>query len=583
MQSRLFLQLQYNLLNTGGDFEHHINATIDERKVLSPQSTVTKRTVEYLEELRDTETVWLDELKIKVDGIRDWKTLDDDLQQRLGGLGFLNFAANGVQPNIDALNTRYQELYDIIDVAQNLRNRVRTMDANAKAQTNLDAVYIHHLRGMRRYIRRLLRQHGQEIVNISRASKSHWETVLSIEVKNADEKLDGDWVGPWQLGKGSHGVANIWVKQDANQVIVDVGLCPGLPFPHTDSSQRVVVKDTNNANGNDKAFDPGTSTWQSAGDMPLEVAVMLKLRDLASPNPIVSIRNWTNKITAHYANYSQLRYRIYTEYCSSGDLFHLSHMHHPRIQGSYLDEYFLWSLLDGLATAGQVLERGAPGEDKLGLSQIWDVVVHGDMKSDNIFLTENPGPLFPGYPMPKLGDFGLAVVFPKRNFNPDGWVSFHGSHAAPEQCKSDHLNPTGNTPYVPNSKANVWGVGFAMRELLGLTGNVQLWEDYGEGNPTSPPDFDQWVYAQYNTNSGRELLAIIRRCLQVNPANRPTFDEIRRKVVEQSVAEPDLGRVRDRKRGHEIAFGATMFRHPAPRTRRDRYAVGVAVDPAWFV
>ncbi|KXS99124.1 hypothetical protein AC578_3534, partial [Pseudocercospora eumusae] len=229
------------------------------------------------------------------------------------------------------------------------------------------------------------------------------------EARNVD--LSGSWMGPMFLGAGSHGSASVWIKQDANGRISD----------------RVTVKDTNNANPN---YLNTTAVVQPPEFMPMEAVAMLKLMDLPGSSSVVNIRNWRSKMFFQ----GSAGYRIYMEFCSGGDLWTQFRDFWPSSQ-TFMPEPYLWAIFDSLVTAGLLME----GDHLRDAARtLWDQIVHGDMKPDNVFLSENNSATFRGFPLAKLGDFGLATLFPQRDITPlTSWRAFSGpGYRAPEMAKT---------------------------------------------------------------------------------------------------------------------------------------------------
>jgi len=116
----------------------------------------------------------------------------------------------------------------------------------------------------------------------------------------------------------------------------------------------------------------------------------------------------------------------------------------------WIPEQFLWYVFECLCIAGLVLEHGEMEKNPMNN---WTPIVHRDMKVSNIFLGLPNEERYCRYPVPKLGDFGLALYLP------GGEVMDH-----------DLQGTKGNMPVEQNawfmlehdvawplsSKANVW-------------------------------------------------------------------------------------------------------------------------------
>ena len=130
--------------------------------------------------------------------------------------------------------------------------------------------------------------------------------------------------------------------------------------------------------------------------------------------------------------YPELRMiRIYQEYCAHGDLYNVLANHFTMQEtaaraedGSQLDfpipAVALWYFFQGLAAAACMLRYGKlPDEESRDALE--SAIVHRDIRPGNVFLAEpsNNGTSWPGIPVVKLGDFGLAEM------NPTGTVISH--------------------------------------------------------------------------------------------------------------------------------------------------------------
>ncbi|KAF7186650.1 G2-specific protein kinase nimA [Pseudocercospora fuligena] len=386
-----------------------------------------------------------------------------------------------------------------------------------------------------------------------RLGKKAKKALKQREARNVD--LSSSWMGPMFLGAGSHGTASIWIKQDAAGRISD----------------RVAVKDTNSLNPN---YLYASGVVQPPPAMPMEAVAMLKLIDLPGSSSIVNIRNWRSKMP--YG--TRPGHRIYMEFCSGGDLSDLFKNHWPRNQ-NFMPESFLWAVFDSLVTAGLLME-GAHLRDTA--RTIWDEIIHGDMKPDNVFVGENTSGTFRGFPLVKLGDFGIATIFPKAGLNPaDYWQPFSGpGYRAPEMAKiyRKSVNDV-NGSYAPKSAANVWGVGMIMRGILHRNPWANLWE----GPPNAPPGEPAmpWKPSDFTdplevNNYSQRLRDLIMSCLELVPENRPTFKQLRESILAEvgpDGTDPNLARLRDADPAADARFTTG-----GPPASVDKYAIGLAID-----
>lgn len=106
------------------------------------------------------------------------------------------------------------------------------------------------------------------------------------------------------------------------------------------------------------------------------------------------------------------------EYCPNGDgdKLLIQHVVLNQQQNSYIPEPAIWHIFNSLIKAGLTMERVFAGlNDQANARQLGEVV-HLDIKPDNVFFGDYPGPApelapnsFAMYPICKLGDFGLAT------------------------------------------------------------------------------------------------------------------------------------------------------------------------------
>lgn len=225
---------------------------------------------------------------------------------------------------------------------------------------------------------------------------------LVVRERRARGLLGPGWVGSWQLSTVSIGRSHLWLKQDRHGIIRD----------------RVVIKDTYfPATGSESLWeDPNLWTGgkpSDANSVPNEVQAMYNLRGKIGSETIVKIRNWRLRR-------AERMHRIMTEYCPDGDLFdrtmdgfsdrilfirqlrpdldlrapegvqilqelqdanHVTAFHAIRAETPYMvPEPFIWSVVEGLAIAGLLMQRG---ELDSGGIVSWDQIIHCDWKHEN--------------------------------------------------------------------------------------------------------------------------------------------------------------------------------------------------------
>ncbi|CZT17809.1 uncharacterized protein RCC_03645 [Ramularia collo-cygni] len=309
-----------------------------------------------------------------------------------------------------------------------------------------------------------------------------------------------DWVKGGVLGKGTYGESVVFLRQNADGVVTD----------------RIAIK-TSDIDPNDERL------WNSSGTAPTEATAMVQLQKCSNSECIVQIRNWA---VAH----NRFRHKIYMEFCPYGDLAALSD-HYKPVMGLRLDgfvpEPFAWCVLENLVKAGLLMRQGDLDQPIQG----WEGIVHRDMKPPNLFMADNPTDVYRNYPIPKLGDFGLAV-FPKPPATKYAWNQPIG-YMAPEQCNSRLLQPGQVLPPLTglplgspetglSSKSDVWAVGYVMWSLLTGKGVDPSYRQAMSPNGqfqrerTLQYSIDQTAYSPTLRNA-------IYRCLRYQPAERPNF------------------------------------------------------------
>lgn len=193
---------------------------------------------------------------------------------------------------------------------------------------------------------------------------------------------------------------------------------------------------------------------------PNEVAAMMNLRNcIGASRSIVKLRCWISRLLVS----KPPSYRLYLEYCPHGDLFgswakwyqlaEVCNDHEARDNGDFVPPYvaepFIWHLIECMATAGLLLEKGTLEEDQQAVT--WEEILHFDMKASNVFLASACEDRYRGYPTPKLGDFGLCTFVGRDDKRAPGQIGICGTtfNRGPEQVSADLVNGR-----VPTAKAN---------------------------------------------------------------------------------------------------------------------------------
>lgn len=224
------------------------------------------------------------------------------------------------------------------------------------------------------------------------------------------------------------------------------------------------------------------------------------------------------------------------EYCPNGDgdKLLIQHVVLNQQQNSYIPEPAIWHIFNSLIKAGLTMERVFAGlNDQANARQLGEVV-HLDIKPDNIFFGDYPGPApelapnsFAMYPICKLGDFGLAtyrrLAENQRNQEENLYIGRGApSFFAPEQKLDYHGRRRPNL----NTKTNVWGVGITVMALMNLNvaaGNLQFQQaETDESDPSLVPAFTPDAIAAYSP----ELRRMVQGCVQYRQEDRPSFTSL---------------------------------------------------------
>lgn len=436
--------------------------------------------------------------------------------------------------------------------------------------------------------------------------KAEAEKKLVVRTRRARGILGPSWVGSWQLPTVSTG-RSLWLKQDGHGIIRD----------------RVVIKDTFfPATGTESLWeDPNLWTGGSPNDansVPNEVQAMYNLRGKIGSETIVKIRNWRLRR-------AERMHRIMTEYCSHGDLFdqmadgfsdqilfirqlrpdldlrapegdeilqelqdphHVTALQALRADTPYMvPEPFIWSVVEALAIAGLLMERG---ELDSGSIVPWDQIIHCDWKHENLFVSPPHETRYLGYPQVKLGDFGFALIIEQNDTRaPENFANLGTAETmAPEQ----HMYTANDneTPKMMSSATNVYGAGTALWQLLSQSGIPLPTDTAGNtqqpilSDPNwyrrknfEPPALDGTATAYYSPT----LVALIRSMCRHDDQSRPTFNQIlkRTRAFVNSLDYPARGLREAPASDPRYAFGPYHLRRPR-HFRGDEYPLGLAMN-----
>lgn len=190
-------------------------------------------------------------------------------------------------------------------------------------------------------------------------------------------------------------------------------------------------------------------------------------------------------------------------------------------EGPSIPERFLWYTLECLCIAGLLFERGEMEQNPMS---DWDSIVHRDLKLSNVFLGLPSEQSFCRYPVPKIGDFGLAAYLTDGEMFPVEVVGTHGNY--PIEHNPDWMPALKMKPadWPMTSKANVWGFANIVASLvIGAEGFDYL----GDLRVHHEPTFEQPATDEYSDR----LLQLLRNCMSLRPDQRPDLVEVLRIAV----------------------------------------------------
>lgn len=222
---------------------------------------------------------------------------------------------------------------------------------------------------------------------------------------------------------------------------------------------------------------------------------------------------------------------IFLEYCPSGDL--VSYSDDLGVD-AYVPEIVLWKLLYQMADVFAFLHHGkgtAEFDPENPYKRPYSFV-HRDIKPENILLTGIPSTDRVNSIRKadfKLCDFGLAVKqYRGECAKPKGYLGTRDTQA-PE---------TAHHPYEATTKADLWSLGAMLHYLINSTDPLQgpcnndCDKVYSRNrccreSSTMDAGFREnaWTLPR-NKWYSKEIVGWIRRCLSVDPLNRPTAIEL---------------------------------------------------------
>ncbi|USW55552.1 Putative serine/threonine-protein kinase Atg1 [Septoria linicola] len=405
-----------------------------------------------------------------------------------------------------------------------------------------------------------------------------------VEMTDTDE-IEPAWHGRLELGRGSYGAAYLWLKTDARGKI----------------RERVVQKVCELTNMWSK------NVWWSNGapgnmgigrqTVPNEIRAHLALRRKPGSESVVELLNYNLRYADKAAD-------LYLEFCPFGDAYELLKQgYHSKSHGDrdkydfedhrseckFIPEPFCWSAFQSLVLAGLLMANGTTDTSSPNAADPeWRLIVHRDLKLDNVFLGIPARDRFRGYPQLKVADFGGAIFIPPNDSRPpeDLMTLATKDHSAPEMDCALRYGRRDELIVPQSSKTNVWGIGIILYRLLsGRHGPVHPssfpagYFQWALPSRREPPDFDESTRLFYSD----DLLNLVLACLRYDDRDRPTLEylirEVRRCTNPHSPEEDRAAGLKNRREndeGYEVGrWGLNV--------RRDGWRVGLALGEVGFV
>ncbi|KAG7193632.1 G2-specific serine/threonine protein kinase [Scheffersomyces spartinae] len=225
------------------------------------------------------------------------------------------------------------------------------------------------------------------------------------------------------------------------------------------------------------------------------------LRELNHPNIV--------KYYSHEHFLDRKLIHIYMEYCEGGDLAHC--IKRFKSCKERVPETFIWKVLIQILLALHKCHYGidAPKDNLLDLGDHSEptinnetVIIHRDIKPDNIFLTSSDKTI-------KLGDFGLAKMITSQN---DFAKTYVGTpyYMSPEVLMDN--------PYTP--VCDIWSLGCVIYELCTLQPPFQA-----KTHLQLQTKIKQGVLNPLPTCYSSQLQSVVDQCIVVDPNERAScFD-----------------------------------------------------------
>ena len=156
----------------------------------------------------------------------------------------------------------------------------------------------------------------------------------------------------------------------------------------------------------------------------------------------------------------------------------------------------------------------------------WTSTAHRDLKLSNIFLSLPSDTHYRCYPVPKLGDFGLAI------FLPGGELSGQGLRGTLDNMpiEQDPSAMSREGKFWPlTSKANVWGIANIVASLQIQAEGFSDWDRFKK---YKEPTWYEWQLAPYSS----ELRGIVEDCMRFDPKDRPDLQRVLKRIRARKIS-----------------------------------------------
>jgi serine/threonine protein kinase len=200
----------------------------------------------------------------------------------------------------------------------------------------------------------------------------------------------------------------------------------------------------------------------------------------------------------------------------------------------YIPEQFIWYIFECLCIVGLLLERGDVERNPMS---DWIPIVHRDMKMCNVFLSYPDEKQYVNYPVPKLGDFGLAIYLPESELTDHETFGTPGNY--PVEQDPGLMRRRGMDRFL-TTKANVWGIANIVLCLMIQVDGVL---DYADQESTSSvadsdksvgsdePSRRRWVHTEpefepdVEKTYSKDLRKLLYNCMRLDPNDRISLEK----------------------------------------------------------